>query len=139
MKKLLHLRRIAGIEPASSPWQREILPFDHIRIFSFFIHNMSTHIYHIYTWILFVQCQTTDSLQGEFNSFNNFKFFHSNSRTKSVTPPLIFFFICILFWGLILNFIVSHNPEEFGGVIYILDLKRIGLRDERIKDTHQKD
>lgn len=24
--------RIAGIEPASSPWQREILPFDHIRI-----------------------------------------------------------------------------------------------------------
>lgn len=24
--------RIAGIEPASSPWQREILPFDYIRI-----------------------------------------------------------------------------------------------------------
>lgn len=29
----LGLGRIAGIEPASSPWQREILPFDHIRIF----------------------------------------------------------------------------------------------------------
>lgn len=26
-----YLGRIAGIEPASSPWQREILPFDHIR------------------------------------------------------------------------------------------------------------
>lgn len=25
--------RIAGIEPASSPWQREILPFDYIRTF----------------------------------------------------------------------------------------------------------
>lgn len=25
--------RIAGIEPASSLWQREILPFDYIRIF----------------------------------------------------------------------------------------------------------
>ncbi len=25
--------RIAGIEPASSPWQREILPFDYTRIF----------------------------------------------------------------------------------------------------------
>ena len=28
--------RIAGIEPASSPWQREILPFDHIRNFFIF-------------------------------------------------------------------------------------------------------
>lgn len=27
--------RIAGIEPASSPWQREILPFDYIRILFF--------------------------------------------------------------------------------------------------------
>lgn len=29
------LVRIAGIEPASSPWQREILPFNHIRKFDF--------------------------------------------------------------------------------------------------------
>ena len=28
-----YIGRIAGIEPASSPWQREILPFDYIRIF----------------------------------------------------------------------------------------------------------
>lgn len=40
----LDLGRIAGIEPASSPWQREILPFDHIRIFLFLIHNMYPHI-----------------------------------------------------------------------------------------------
>ena len=33
-KKII-LGRIAGIEPASSPWQREIFPFDHIRIFSY--------------------------------------------------------------------------------------------------------
>lgn len=35
-------RRIAGIEPASSPWQREILPFNYIRIrvFLFLIHNV---------------------------------------------------------------------------------------------------
>lgn len=33
---MLHKRvRIAGIEPASSPWQREILPFDHIRYLLF--------------------------------------------------------------------------------------------------------
>lgn len=30
---LIYFGRIAGIEPASSPWQREILPFDHIRTF----------------------------------------------------------------------------------------------------------
>lgn len=42
---LLHHRRIAGIEPASSPWQGEILPFDHIRvIFVPDIHVMSLHI-----------------------------------------------------------------------------------------------
>lgn len=28
-----YIGRIAGIEPASSPWQREILPFDYIRVF----------------------------------------------------------------------------------------------------------
>lgn len=46
----LDLVRIAGIEPASSPWQREILPFDHIRIFSLLthVHNMYTHIYIFY-------------------------------------------------------------------------------------------
>lgn len=31
--------RIAGIEPASSPWQREILPFDYIRIRTFFVRD----------------------------------------------------------------------------------------------------
>ena len=45
LNKLFYLGRIAGIEPASSPWQREILPFDHIRIFSFLIHNMCTQYY----------------------------------------------------------------------------------------------
>lgn len=30
-------RRIAGIEPASSPWQGEILPFNYIRIFVFIV------------------------------------------------------------------------------------------------------
>lgn len=41
--------RIAGIEPASSPWQREILPFNHIR--NFFLpdtHAICPHIYDIY-------------------------------------------------------------------------------------------
>jgi hypothetical protein len=46
----LHDRRIAGIEPASSPWQREILPFDYIRIF--FVPDTNAricpHIYDIY-------------------------------------------------------------------------------------------
>lgn len=49
--------RIAGIEPASSPWQREILPFDHIRIFCVpdmhaYVHTYM--IYHICVWIIFV-------------------------------------------------------------------------------------
>jgi hypothetical protein len=35
---------IAGIEPASYPWQREILPFNYIRLF--LIYNV---------WTLFVQ------------------------------------------------------------------------------------
>lgn len=33
IKYIQYIGRIAGIEPASSPWQREILPFDYIRIF----------------------------------------------------------------------------------------------------------
>ena len=41
---ILNFERIAGIEPASSPWQREILPFDYIRILSFLRRNMSTYI-----------------------------------------------------------------------------------------------
>lgn len=50
--------RTAGIEPASSPWQREILPFDYIRIPDTHIHvhtYMTYLIYHICVWILFVQ------------------------------------------------------------------------------------
>lgn len=55
---LLHRGRIAGIEPASSPWQREILPFDHIRIFCVpdthaYVHTYMTYIiYHICVWII---------------------------------------------------------------------------------------
>ena len=45
---ILNLERIAGIEPASSPWQREILPFDYIRMFSFLRRNMSTYTYRVY-------------------------------------------------------------------------------------------
>lgn len=57
---LLHHGRIAGIEPASSPWQREILPFDHIRIFFVpdtyaYVHTYM--IYHICVWIRFAQGQ----------------------------------------------------------------------------------
>lgn len=55
--KLLYRGRIAGIEPASSPWQREILPFDHIRILFVpdthaYVHTYM--IYHICVWIIFV-------------------------------------------------------------------------------------
>jgi hypothetical protein len=55
--------RVAGIEPASSPWQREILPLNHTRIFFvldihlyiyryrfLYLYNKYVHIF-IYAWL----------------------------------------------------------------------------------------
>ena len=47
-----YIGRIAGIEPASSPWQREILPFDYILIFivlymRFYLYKDGPYIYSI--------------------------------------------------------------------------------------------
>ena len=88
---LLQHGRIAGIEPASSPWQREILPFDHIRIFSFLIRTYtSTHnIYDIlyYVWIIFVQGQAGYYLQLQDDS-----------------NPIIFLFIFFIFYNYIIFF-----------------------------------
>lgn len=87
-----------------------------------------------------MQCRARDSLQSDSNYFINLMnciFF----SFKKFDPPLIFFF-SFYFGDLILNCNVSHNRENFflgGGVVPVLDLGRIGSRDERIKDTHQKD
>lgn len=120
-----------------------IRPYPH-----FFVRDTQyIHTYMIiYTWIIFVQCRARDSLQSDSNYFLNLILnlinciFFIQEVCKKFDPPLIFF--SFYFGDLILNCNVSHNRENFflgGGVVSVLDLGRIGSRDERIKDTHQKD
>lgn len=91
VNKLFHLGRIAGIEPASSPWQREILPLDHIRIFFFVLDTQYVHTYmiYIYAWSIFVQCLAVDSIQVESNYFINLNliFIFFSFKNKKFDPP----------------------------------------------------
>lgn len=73
------------------------------------------------------------STQIDSNYCINLFFYHSRIF-QEVWPPLFFlYFICIFFWGLILNlkFTTSPKREKFAGVISVSILEQIGFQEMR--------
>lgn len=94
---ILNLERIAGIEPASSPWQGEILPFDYIRILSSLRRNI--HIEYIcLDHICAERGQIFFSIKALPIKFEIF-FISLNSFKKFKFDPSLSFF-CLLFGDL---------------------------------------
>lgn len=105
------------------------------------IHNMSTHIWYIcleHICAVLGQRLSSDWSPKFLLIWILYSFFFS-FKNKKFDPLLIFHFFLIFIWILGTYIECVSQPRIIQGGHFGFGSRTIGSRDERIKDTHQKD